>query len=119
MRRVDAGTGVISTFAGRGGLGDGGPADEARLQVPSGVAVDAVGNVYIADTDNHRVRRVDVATGNISTFVGMGERGFSGDGGPATEGRLAFPTDVAVDGVSGSVYIADQLNHLIRRVSPP
>ena len=90
VRKVDT-SGTISTFAGTGvgtrdyGFsGDGGPADRALLAFPEGVVVDAVGNVYIADTDNHRIRMVD-ASGIIHTIAGSGERGFDGDGGPVWE----------------------------------
>ncbi len=74
---------IITTVAG-GGVGDGGPAAQANLSGPRGVAVDAAGNLYIADQDNHRVRRVDAVTGTITTVVGTGGREFSGDGGSAS-----------------------------------
>ena len=103
-------SGIITTIAGtgessegepiyqpRGFSGDGGPAVEAQLDGPAGVAVDGVGNVYIPDYNNHRVRRVD-ASGTITTFAGTGEGGFSGDGGPAIEAQLHSPYGVAVDG---------------------
>ena len=108
--------------------GDGGPAVEARLNHPSGVAVDGLGNLYIADSWNHRIRRVD-ASGIITTIAGTGQAeaspilldgwigGYSGDGGPAVEARLNHPGGVAVDGL-GYLYIADTWNHLIRRVDP-
>ena len=118
VRRVDAATGSISTFAGtgeRGFAGDAGPATEARLHGPSGVAVDAIGNVYIADTSNHRVRRVDVANGTVHTLAGGGQAGFGGDGGPAADALLHRPVAVAT-GPSGNVYIADAGNHRVRRV---
>ena len=108
---------TISSFAGTGEpgfSGDGGPASAARLEFPTGVAVDGEGNVYIADSGNRRIRRVDLA-GTISSFAGTGEPGFSGDGGPASAARLDFPTGVAVDG-EGNVYIADSGNRRIRRV---
>ena len=106
--------------------GDGGPAVQAHLNFPSGVAVDDSGNIYIADTWNQRIRRVDTS-GIITTIAGTGEfkesptfyegriGGYSGDGGPAVGARLNFPRAVAVDG-SGNLYIADDGNHLIRRV---
>ena len=118
IRRVDAATGTISTFAGsgrRGFSGDGGPATSAQLNNPAGVAVDGTGNLYIADLDNNRIRRVDAATGTISTFAGSGRRGFSGDGGPAISAMLNSPRGVAVDG-AGNLYIADQGNYRIRKV---
>ena len=116
IRRVDAG-GTITTVAGtgdRGYGGDGGPAVEARLNGPTGVAVDRSGGLYITDRLNHRVRRVD-ASGTITTIVGTGERGYSGDGGPAVAARLNLPWDLAVDG-SGNLYIADTQNRRVRRV---
>ncbi len=116
IRRVDA-SGTITTIAGtgaRGFSGDGGPAVVAQLHEPRGVAVDGSGNLYIADFYNHRVRRVD-ASGTITTIAGTGARGFSGDGGPAVQAQLAFPTGVAVD-AAGNLYIADSYNHRIRRV---
>jgi DNA-binding beta-propeller fold protein YncE len=94
--------------------GDGGRATEARLNGPSGVAVDGAGVVYIADTGNHRIRRV--AGGKITTVAGAGSPGFGGDGGPALAAALNLPTGVAVDG-AGSLYIADSGNHRIRRVA--
>ena len=107
VRRVDATSGVITTVAGggTGGLGDGGPATSARI-APHGVAPDPEGNLLIADRDNHRVRRVDAATGVITTFAGNGDRAYSGDGGPATEASLHDPQGVAVD-PQGNVFIAD------------
>ena len=117
IRRVD-GSGTISTIAGtgeQGSSGDGGPAVAAQLNAPNGVAVDGSGNVYIADTENHRIRRVNV-TGTISTFAGTGEGGYSGDGGLPVASQLHSPRGVAVDG-SGNVYIADTENHRIRQVN--
>ena len=116
VRRVDA-AGIITTFAGTGEegfSGDGGPAVGALLKRPSGVAVDGVGNLYIADSGNHRIRRVDAA-GIITTIAGSEGYGSIGDNGPAVEASLYYPYRVAVDG-SGSVYIADSANHRIRRV---
>ena len=120
VRKVDT-SGTISTFAGTsvgtrdyGFNGDGGPADRALLAFPEGVVVDVVGNVYIADTDNHRIRMVDTA-GIIHTIAGSGERGFGGDGGPAIRALLSEPSGVVVDSV-GNVYIADTDNHRIRKV---
>lgn len=118
VRRVDAQTGIITTFAGTGEAGysgDGGPASRARLTQPDGIVIDAQGNVIIADTFNDRVRRVDVRTGIISTIAGTGEAGFSGDGGPATQARFDGPFGLALD-PSGNLYITDTENHRIRRV---
>lgn len=100
VRRVDAATGVITTVAGNGGQGfggDGGPATEATFSFPSGVAVDGDGNLYIADANNHRVRRVDAATGVVTTIAGTGEPGPSGNGGPAAEARLFYPSFVVFE----------------------
>lgn len=112
--------GVISTIAGRpeqfGFSGDGGPATAALLDFPIGVAVDGVGNVYICDNGNSRIRKVTAATGVISTIAGNGESGFSGDGGPATMARFSNPQNVAVD-KNGNVYISDLGNHRIRKVN--
>ena len=122
IRKVDT-TGTITTFAGTSccNFGDGGPATAAGLSYPHGVAVDGVGNLYIADTNNHRIRKVD-STGTITTIAGSGPRAnsssrgeFYGDGGPATAARLSYPHGVAVDR-AGNIYIADSRNHRIRKV---
>ena len=116
IRKVDS-TGTITTIAGTGEYGfggDGGPAAEAQLGAPNGVAVDGAGNVYITDRDNGRIRKVD-STGTITTIAGSGEYGFGGDGGPAAEAQLSGPFGVAVD-VAGNVYIADSFNNRIRKV---
>ena len=118
IRKVDA-SGTISAIAGTGALaygGDGGPAVEAQLALPGGVAVDGSGNIYIADTNNHRIRKID-ASGTISTIAGTGVLAYGGDGGPAVEAHLALPGDVAVGG-SGNIYIADSHNRRIRRLTP-
>jgi myo-inositol-hexaphosphate 3-phosphohydrolase len=118
VRRVDLSTGVITTVAGsgtRGSTGDGGPATAARLNTPRNVAFAGNGDLYIADDQNYKVRRVDAVTKTISTVAGTGVRGYSGDGGAATAARLNLVRDVAVDG-AGNLYIADELNHRIRWV---
>ncbi len=118
IRRVDAMTGIISTIAGNGAAtfaGDGGPATSASLFSPTGVALDAAGNLFIADIHNHRIRRVDAATGIISTVAGNGTATFAGDGGPATSASLLSPIGVAID-AAGNLFIADISNHRIRRV---
>src|SRR3990172_6581067 len=113
-----AAAGDISTIAGTGTAGfsgDGLAAVGAQLSYPLGVAVDGVGNVFIADTSNHRVRRVDAGTGLISTIAGTGVGGFSGDGAAATSAQLYYPYGVAVDG-DGNVFIAEYSNRRVRRV---
>ena len=121
IRRVDS-KGIITTVAGAGSEGivgpdfggDGGPAVAARLRHPQGVALDGSGNLFIADSYNHRIRRVD-ASGNITTVAGTGERGYSGDGGPAVRAKLFTPASIAVDN-AGNLFIADSDNYRIRRV---
>lgn len=118
IRRVDATTEIISTVAGNGWIGfsgDGGPATRASLKAPFGIAIGGAGNLFIADASNHRIRRVDARTGIISTVVGNGARGFSGDGGPATSANLFGPADVTLD-TAGNMFIAEFNNHRIRRV---
>ncbi|MGD0668821.1 MAG: hypothetical protein ABSB23_14775 [Bryobacteraceae bacterium] len=100
--------GAISTVAGnglQGYSGDGGPALSAQLNYPEGVAVDAAGNLYITDTLNYRIRMVS-PTGNIATIAGNGVAGYSGDGGPASQAKLSYPTGIAVDSV-GNVFFSD------------
>ena len=116
IRKVDA-NGNIFTIAGYefpGYSGDGGPATEAELRYPRGMAADTAGNIYIADAWNHRIRKVN-ADGIIDTFAGTGTIGYSGDGGPAAAAQLNNPYDVAVD-EAGNVYIADSFNRRIRKV---
>ncbi|MGF6352999.1 sugar lactone lactonase YvrE, partial [Paenibacillus sp. 4624] len=118
IRKVDP-TGEISTLAGNGisgYSGDGGAATLAQLNSPTGVAVDSSGNVYIADSGNNGIRKVD-KEGKISTFAGTGTAGYSGDGGAATSAKFFFPIGVTVDS-SGNVYIADYGNQRIRKVDP-
>jgi hypothetical protein len=98
-----------------GACGDGGPAADAALFFPTGVALDARHDLFIADRGNNRVRRVDGETGIISTVAGIGEAGFSGDGGPAMAAQLDNPIGVGVD-ASGTVFIADEFNARVRRI---
>ena len=117
IRRVDAASGIVTTVVGgtQGSSGDGGPAISAELSYPEGVTSDAAGNLYIADTLNNRIRKVDAATGIITTVAGNGTGGFGGDGGLATNALLDVPAAVALD-ASGDIYIADTGNNCIRRV---
>jgi len=118
IRKVDHSTGIISTIAGTGSAGytgDGGPATTATLSQPHGMQTDSVGNLYFADRTNHVVRRIDAVSGIITTVAGMGTSGFQGDGGAATAALLNFPMSVCLDD-SGNIFIADQINHRIRKV---
>ncbi|MGA2788380.1 MAG: immunoglobulin domain-containing protein [Verrucomicrobiota bacterium] len=116
IRRVDT-NGIITTVAGNGSagfLGDGYQATNASLWYPNSVKVDSFGNLYIADTWNECIRKVDT-NGIITTIAGNGSQGFSGDGGLATNATFLWPTDVAVDSL-GNLYIADWYNNRIRKV---
>jgi sugar lactone lactonase YvrE len=106
----------IETVAGSANLGDGGPATAAQFGAIQGIALDRWGNLYVADTDRHRVRKINTA-GIVSTLAGTGVPGFSGDGAPAPAAQLNLPYGLAAD-LAGYVYIADLGNHRIRRVSP-
>jgi uncharacterized protein (TIGR03437 family) len=111
-------SGILTTVAGTGSAGfsgDGGLATSARLDMPRGVAVDGVGNIFFCDSNTHRVRKID-ASGTISTVAGNGTAAFSGDGGLATAASLNSPFDVVVD-AAGNLYIADTNNFRIRQVS--
>ncbi len=111
--------GIITTVAGNGVpgySGDNGPATSAQLAYQLGIAVNAAGELFIADSFNHRIRKVS-ANGIITTIVGNGFPGYSGDGGPAASAQINNPNDVAVD-ADGTLYIADYSNYRIRKVSP-
>lgn len=117
VRKVDA-KGIITTVAGtgkKGYTGDGGLALEATFNGPKGAVCDKDGNLFIVDTENHAIRRVDAKTSVISTVAG-GRKGAGGDGGPAAEAGLDRPHGVTV-GPDGALYIGDTLNHRIRRVA--
>jgi sugar lactone lactonase YvrE len=116
IRRVAAGTGLIETVAGGGTMdGDGVPATSVRLGLPQGLAIDPAGDLILADAGRHRVRKIETATGIISTLAGTGEAGFSGDGGPAPGAALSAPAGVAVD-PGGNVFVSDRGNHRVRRI---
>ncbi len=117
VRKINAQTGIITTVAGSGNFrfsGDGGPATSAGLD-PAGTTFDKTGNLFIADSYNSRIRRVDAHTGLISTLAGNGVWEFTGDGGLATNAGLYEPTGVAVDG-NDNIFIADTGNYRIRKV---
>ena len=121
IRMVTKSTGIISTVAGTpresGSSGDGGLAMSAKLNSPTGVAVDVSGNIYIADTSNNLLRMVTKNTGIISRVAGTPKKyGFSGDGGPALSAKLYYPSGIALD-VSGNIYIADYFNSVIRMIT--
>jgi streptogramin lyase len=118
IRRVNA-RGQITTIVGngqKGYSGDGGPAKQAKLNEPYEVRLDGAGNLFFVEMQNHIVRRVDAQTGRISTVAGNGKRGFSGDGGPATQAQLNRPHSIQF-GPEGHLYICDIGNHRIRRVN--
>jgi sugar lactone lactonase YvrE len=117
IRRIDLKTKEITTVAGNGTpipSGDGGPAVRAGIGYPSGLAVDAQGNIFIIEMDVYAVRRVDAKTGMISVFAGTGYEGYSGDGGPAVRAKVDA-CGIALDR-SGNLYIADHVHNRIRRV---
>lgn len=117
IRKINT-SGIITTIAGNGVSGfsgDGGPATAASMGYPVGVAVDASGNVYVADWSNNRIRKI-TSGGIISTFAGGSSQGFSGDGGQAASASLDYPLSVCVD-AAGNVYIADTGNDRIRKVN--
>lgn len=119
IRKVTASTGVISTVAGNGTAGysgDGGQATKAEIAFPYGVAVDLSGNIYIADSGNMRIRKVSASTGIISTVVGDGTQGYSGDGGLATNAEICLPWGVTVD-AAGDIYFSDPDADDVRKVN--
>jgi sugar lactone lactonase YvrE len=118
VRRIDAVTGIITTVAGAGIQGYGGDsrsALSALLDSPEGLAVDTSGNLYLSDTHNQRIRRVDVANGTITTIAGTGGFGYAGDLGASAAARLALPRGLSVDS-QGNIYVADSANHRVRRI---
>jgi sugar lactone lactonase YvrE len=120
IRRIAAATGGITTVAGtgvQGFAGDGGPATAAVLSLPTALAVDAAGDVFVSDTGNHRIREIVAATGTMVTVAGTGVQGFAGDGGAATAAAIDSPDGLAVD-AAGRLYLADTHNQRIRAVDP-
>jgi streptogramin lyase len=118
IRRLDLATRRLTTVAGngeRGYSGDGGPAPAAAMNMPHELRFDRLGNLYIAERDNHVIRKVDRATGIISTVAGTGAPGFSGDGGPGAHGQLRQPHSLVFDR-DGSLLICDIGNQRIRRL---
>jgi sugar lactone lactonase YvrE len=117
IRKVSA-TGTITTIAGtgtQGFSGDGGQATAATIDTPTGIAVDTTGNLYLADTHNHRIRKITTATGIITTIAGTATFGYGGDNASATSAHLALPQGITLD-PSGNLYLADAANHRIRRI---
>ena len=110
------GVGEITTLVGSDrAFGDGGPALQASLNAPKAMIFDKAGNLLIADTNNHRVRKINLTTGEITTIAGIGTAGFTGDGEPAARTKLNFPNGLALDD-RGNIFISDSANHRIRRV---
>ncbi|HEX3861746.1 MAG TPA: hypothetical protein VHY35_08630 [Stellaceae bacterium] len=119
IRRVDAASGIISTVAGngeKGFAGDGGPAIAASLNEPYGIVIDRAGNLYVADRLNRRVRRIDAASGTITTLAGTGEAAYGGDGGPAARAGLAEPNGLAFGPGEALLYITDVADNRVRAV---
>jgi DNA-binding beta-propeller fold protein YncE len=118
LLRLDMHTKRISVIAGtgtKGYSGDGGPAASAQLNTPHELRFDSKGNIYIAERDNHVIRFIDMKSKTISTAAGTGERGFSGDGGPANKAQLNQPHSIVLD-KADDVYICDIMNHRVRKI---
>lgn len=118
VRRIDPATGEIATIAGLGvpgHNGDGIPAIEAYLGAPEALAFDSKGDLYVGERGTFRVRRIDMKTGLVSTYAGNGQRGFEGDGGPATMAKISHPFGLAFD-ANDNLFIADTENQKIRMV---
>lgn len=119
VRKVTAATGIITTFAGNGTpgyTGNNGPAVNAQLAYPQALALDSVGNLFIADSSNRYIRKVAADTGTITTVAGNGQSGVSGDGGPATSAALDYPTGVSIDS-AGNIYIVSHYGNVVRKVT--
>lgn len=120
IRRIDAETGIITTIAGTGAYestGDGGPAKLAAITNPFGLEFDSAGNLFLWDTESHRIRRIDAETGIITTVIGTSEQGFSGDGGPGTRATMFRPHNGRFD-TQGRLVFGDSFNQRIRRWDP-
>ena len=118
IRRIDATTHIITTIAGtgtQGYSGDAGPATQAAIDSPTGLAADTTGNLYLSDTHNHRIRRIDATTHIITTIAGTGAPGSNGDNAAATAATLALPHGLTLD-ANGNLYLSDTANHRIRRI---
>jgi sugar lactone lactonase YvrE len=116
--KLDAKTGQVVIAAGNGQgqyAGDGGPGPNAQLNQPASLAIDGADNVFIADTQNHAIRRLDAKTGILTSIAGDGTPGFEGDGGPAAKARLNFPIGLGVDD-KGNLYVIDSVNARIRKI---
>jgi sugar lactone lactonase YvrE len=118
IRKLNLATGIITTIAGStsGFSGDGTSAVSAQLSLPTALALDSSGNLYIADTGNHRIRKLNLATSIITTIAGNGTQGYSDDAGPATSAAIDSPTGIALDN-SSNLYLADTHNHRIRKIA--
>src|SRR5207248_3427133 len=118
IRKIDS-TGTISTYAGTGIAGfngDGGPANKAMLNFPTGIQFDGAGNILLSDGGNNRIRRINTSTGIITTIAGTGTAGYSGDGGAALLAELNDPWGLSLDR-SGNVFFTDVLNNVVRKIN--
>lgn len=121
IRKIDN-TGIITTIAGTAGVngysGDGGPATNAQLDNPMNLCYDGIGSLYIVDYKNHVIRKLNMSSGFIYTYAGIGSPGYTGDGGLATLAQLSQPTGVKADAI-GNIYITDMHNAVIRKITSP